>query len=54
MVMLATTPVTEATVTVNGVDVKYFDSETETSRMPVVLLHGTSGSTDIQIGRAHV
>ncbi len=47
--MLATTPVTEATVTVNGVDVKYFDSETETSRMPVVLLHGTSGSTDIHM-----
>ena len=49
MVTLATTPVTEATVHVNGVDVTYFDSETETSRMPVVLLHGTSGSTEVHM-----
>lgn len=47
MTVLASTPVLEGTVNINGIEVTYFDSQTESDRMPVVLLHGTSGSTAI-------
>lgn len=47
MAVLASTPVHEGSVFVNGVPVTYFDSQRETDRLPVVLIHGTSGSTAI-------
>lgn len=50
-VVLTKDPVAEGEVIVDGATVRYYDSiETHGSRNPIVLVHGTTGSTAVHFG----
>lgn len=50
-VVLTKDPVAEGEVVVDGATVRYYDSiETRGSRNPIVLIHGTTGSTAVHFG----
>lgn len=50
-VVLSTDPVTEGEVVVDGALVRFYDSlESRGTRNPIVLIHGTTGSTAVHFG----